>query len=80
MRYIAGQDGTSTNGVESFRALLKRAYIATHHWWSVRHLHFYISEYAYRHNSVTVSGEFAIGCLLRNGEGVRLTYDALVER
>ena len=68
---------TSTNSVESFWALLERAYIGTHHWWSVKHLHRYIAENVYRHNTIGVSGEFVLGCLLRNGEGVRLRYSEL---
>ncbi len=39
--YING--AASTNGIESFRALPKRGYYGTHHWWSVRNLHRYVT-------------------------------------
>ena len=74
--YVRGK--ASTNGVESFWALLKRGYIGTHHFMSVKHLHRYVAEYVYRHNTIGISGEVALGCLLRNGEGVRLSYAALI--
>ena len=74
--YVKGR--ASTNSVESFWALMKRAYIGTHHWWSVKHLHRYVAEYVYRHNATPISGEHALACLLRNGEGVRLSYSALI--
>ena len=76
--YVRGR--SSTNGVESFWALMKRAYIGTHHWWSMKHLDRYVSEYVYRHNTIGVSGERALGSLLRNGEGVRLSYAALTAK
>jgi len=48
--YVRGM--ASTNGVESFWALLKRAYMGTYHNISKKHLHRYISEFATRHNMV----------------------------
>ena len=72
VKHSAGQyvnRGVSTNGIESFWALLKRGYVGTHHWWSVKHMHRYVAEYAYRQNTIGLSGEPALGTLLRNSEG-----------
>lgn len=81
VRHSAGEyvnQEVSTNGIESFWALIKRGYIGTHHWWSMEHTHRYVAEYSYRQNSIGLSGEPAIGSLVRNGEGKRLTYAALI--
>ena len=74
--YVKGR--VSTNSVESFWALVKRGYYGTHHWWSMKHLHRYISEYAYRQNTIGVSGEPALGGIIRNSEGKRLPYAKLI--
>ena len=68
-----------TNGIESFWALLKRGYVGTHHWWSIKHLHRYITEYVYRHNTIGLSGEPALATLVRNSIGKRLTYAELIK-
>ena len=39
-----------TNGMESFWAMLKRAYHGTYHKMSVKHLHRYVTEFSGRHN------------------------------
>ena len=81
VRHSAGEyvnGAASTNGIESFWALLKRGYYGTHHWWSVKHLHRYVAEYQHRQNTIGLSGERAIGRLVRGGEGKRLTYAALI--
>ena len=46
--YVNGQ--ASTNGIESFWALLKRGYHGTFHHISEKHLHRYVTEFANRHN------------------------------
>ena len=74
--YVRGT--THTNGIESFWALLKRGYYGTHHWWSVKHLHRYVAEYQHRQNTLGLSGEPAIGALIRSGDGKRLTYADLI--
>ena len=45
--YVRGM--AHTNGIESFWALLKRAYIGTFHHLSTKHLHRYVHEFATRH-------------------------------
>ena len=75
--YVNGQ--ASTNGIESFWALMKRGYYGTHHWWSVKHLPRYIAEYTHRQNTIGLSGEPAIGLMIRKGEGKRLSYADLID-
>lgn len=75
--YVRGR--ASTNGVESFWALLKRGYYGTHHWWSRKHLNRYVSEFAYRQNTIGLNGEPAIAALVRGGQGKRLTYAQLIK-
>jgi transposase-like protein len=40
----------STNGIESFWAIIKRGYKGIYHKWSKKHIQRYISEYCYRFN------------------------------
>ncbi len=47
--YVA-DDGTHTNSMESFWALLKRGIVGQYHKVSVRHLPRYIDEFSYRFN------------------------------
>lgn len=75
--YVNGM--AHTNGIESFWALLKRGYYGTHHWWSFKHLHRYVAEYVYRQNTIGLSGEPAIGSMIRNSEGKRLLYTDLIK-
>ncbi len=74
--YVNGQ--ASTNGIESFWALMKRGYYGTHHWWSVKHLPRYIAEYTHRQNTIGISGEKALGLMIRKGEGRHLSYADLI--
>ena len=80
VRHSAGEyvnQQASTNGIESFWALLKRGYIGTHHWWSIKHLHRYVNEYVYRQNTREITGISAIGKLVKSSEGKRLSYSDL---
>lgn len=74
--YVNGK--ACTNGIESFWALLKRGYYGTHHWWSKKHLNRYVSEFAYRQNTIGLTGEPAIAALIRKAVGKRLTYASLI--
>ncbi len=64
--------------VESFWALLKRAYYGTFHWMSPKHLHRYVNEFTGRHNICSLSTLKRIGTVLVGGEGQRLTYKDLI--
>ncbi len=59
------KEQASTNSVESFWALLKRGYYGTHYWWSFKHLHRYVSEYVYRHNTRNIIGLPPLGAMIR---------------
>ena len=75
--YVRGK--ANTNSIESFWAILKRGYYGTHHWWSHKHLHRYVSEYTYRQNTIGLSGEPALASMIRAGSGKRLTYVELTQ-
>ena len=49
LEYVRGQ--AHVNGLESFRALLKRGYHGTYHHMSPQHLKRYVTEFAGRHNN-----------------------------
>ena len=71
------RDMVTTNGIESFWALLKRGYVGTFHYMSPKHLHRYCNEFAFRHNAGPGNGADTIGATLRCMPGKRLTWDAL---
>ncbi len=74
--YVNAQ--VNTNGIESFWALVKRGYIGTHHWWSMKHTHRYVTEYVHRHNNRCLTGAAAIGKVIKGGIGKRLPYNELI--
>ncbi len=76
--YVRGQ--ASTNSAESLWALLKRGYYGTHHWWSFKHLHRYVTEYVFRHNTVHIVGLPLLGAVILSGEGKHLTYKQLIRK
>jgi hypothetical protein len=41
-------------------------------------MHRYVAEYAYRHNTIGLSGEPALASFLRNADGKRLKYKELI--
>jgi hypothetical protein len=49
-RWYVADDGTHTNSIESFWALLKRGIVGQYHKVSARHLPSYIDEFSYRFN------------------------------
>ena len=74
--YVRGR--VTTNGVESFWALLKRGYVGTHHWWSVQHLHRYVDEFAYRLNDGRDNNPPTMARMWDGTLGKRLTYRELI--
>ena len=71
------RDMASTNGVESFWALLKRAYVGTYHNMSKKHLHRYINEFSTRHNMMNLNMLESFAQTARMMVDKRLTYKAL---
>ena len=66
-----------TNGIESFWALLKRGHYGIFHYMSAKHLHRYINEFAFRHNTAQIGTMSFIEQTARRMVGRRLTYKGL---
>ena len=75
--YVRGQ--ASTNGVESFWALLKRGYHGTYHKMSVDHLPRYLNEFANRQNALSLSTIDQINETLVGAVGKTLPYKELIQ-
>jgi transposase-like protein len=75
--YVNGQ--ASTNGVESFWALLKRGYYGTYHIMSARHLPRYVDEFAARHNASDLSTKEQMEETLSASVGKTLPYKELTQ-
>lgn len=71
------RDMASTNGVESFWALLKRGYMGTFHHISAKHLHRYVTEFSTRHNMRDMLPMERFEHTIRMMSNKRLTYNQL---
>ena len=67
-----------TNGIESFWSLLKRGYVGIYHYVSAKHLHRYVKEYQFRHNTAQVGTLDFIGMTIERMADKRLTYKGLI--
>lgn len=72
------KDMAHTNGIESFWSLLKRGYVGIYHYMSVKHLHRYVKEYQFRHNTAQVGTLDFIGMTIERMADKRLTYRGLI--
>jgi transposase-like protein len=74
--YVRGQ--AHTNGIESFWALLKRGYYGIYHHMSEKHLHRYVNEFSFRHNTAKVGTMIFIEITIEKMINCRLTYKDLI--
>ncbi len=73
-RHEYARGDVTTNTVEGFFALLKRGLIGTFHSVSRKHLHRYVSEFAFRWNHRHVEDGARTVAAIRGAEGKRLRY------
>lgn len=66
-----------TNGIESFWAMLKRGHYGIYHYMSAKHLHRYVNEFAFRHNTAQSGTMAFIDATISKMIGKRLTYKEL---
>ena len=69
-----------TNGIESVWALFKRGYNGVYHNWSVKHMHRYVDEFAFRlgEGSCARHTLHRLDSLIKQAIGKRLTYKELI--
>ena len=68
----------STNGMESFWAMLKRGYVGTFHKFSEKHLDRYVAEFAGRHNIRPKDTLEMMESVVEGMDGKRLRYRDLI--
>ncbi len=66
-----------TNGIESFWAMLKRAYYGTYHHLSKKHLNRYVTQFAGKHNLRGLDTIDQMAMVTKGMAGKRLTYNML---
>ncbi len=72
------RDKAHTNGIESFWSLLKRGHYGVYHYMSVKHLHRYVKEFSFRHNTAQIGTLDFINMTIARMDDKRLTYRRLI--
>ena len=76
--YVNPKTGASTQGIESFWSMLKRAHAGTFHKMSPKHLDRYVGEFAGKHNARPLDTIDQMGSAVAGMEGRRLRYPDLI--
>ncbi len=72
------RDKAHTNGIENFWVLLKRGHYGIYHYMSAKHLHRYVKEFSFRHNTSQVGTMQFINMTIERMSSNRLTYKELI--
>ena len=75
---FVGEHGETTNGIESFWSMLKRAHTGTYHQMSDKHLHRYVREFEGRHNQRSLDTDEQMAVMAEGIAGKRLPYAELI--
>ncbi len=73
------RDQAHTNGIESFRSMLKRRYVGIYHKFSQKHLDRYVKEYAERRNLRELHTVAQMSQIAMRFSKVELSWADLVE-
>ncbi len=73
--YVRGS--VHTQSIESFWAVIKRAYKGTYHWWSAKHLQRYVDEFVHRHNIRELPMDIRMSWMVLRMHGKQLTWETL---
>jgi len=84
VKHSRGEDvrgNASTNQIESLWAVIKRGYKGVYHYWSPKHSHRYVNEFAFRlvDGKTSVPAMIRVQRLARRAFETRITYKELTE-